>query len=140
MDDGNTGVQRKLDDVSGAARPVTCSPVPDRDHDVGGGDDRLADLDIGSVTVRPLAREREELRGCIELAVEFLALPPLFEIVAVDVRREGQKRSHMEAVRLRAFGGELVGPCGERRVKPDDRARRVEQAFRVQMQAVDGFL
>ena len=39
-----------------------------------------------------------------------------------------------------AFRGELVGAGGERRMKPDDRASRVEQALGVQVQALDGFL
>ncbi len=137
MDDGNSGAERQFDHVSRTARTLSGPTVPERDHDVRGGDNGLSDLNVGAVSVGSLARQREILVRRFELPAKFFALAALVEIVAVDVRGERQQGADMKAMRSRAVGSQLVRAGRERRMQPDDRSLPVEQLLSFRVQAVN---
>ena len=64
MDHRDPGAEGQLDHMRCTARAIADPAVPDGDEDVGRRDYGLADLDVGTVAIRPVAGQCEE-RVCL---------------------------------------------------------------------------
>ena len=109
--------QREVNDVSGSTGTIAFAAVPDRNQDIGRGDNGLADQHIGAFGIRAITGQREILARGFELAAEFVAFDPFSEILAIFFRAERQQCPNMKSAIARDGCRELVGASRERGVE-----------------------